>query len=262
MNLFEVTDEFATPKTEPTQDLAYLEKKSTAINYHLKLIRELKKQLKDSFIGSTMHPGWNQSFPENDEQRAEIQKILDLGYIAVTKTRPDRRKEIIMYVPSVDKNKEIVPRFQRAVDREAKLEQMQREMPVNVKRAKTRLSAWKRKQPTYVPRATGKELLDDLKGKVQKFIDETGFAIPITNSYYWAKNKMIVIELSVRISAPGMTVNGFAKTFKVKVDKFMVDQGYIGFRVTDRYIDGNLTIVKIQLDDVEAKNKASENAPE
>jgi hypothetical protein len=266
MNLFEVTDEFNNPKHLPADELKHLEIKDKRIRYELKHVRDMKAELEKKIVGNIMRPTWNTQQPDDPSQQQGIEDVIKSGYTPIyihDHTSNGDKRLISMFIPSIPQNEDVIKRLQRIAQRDVILTRLQRDIPVEIKRAKGRHSAWKRKQPNYVGRATGKELLTELKGKVEKFLEENGLTnIPITNSYYWAKNKMIVIELNVRVSAPGMTINQFAKTVKVKVDKFMVDQGYTGFRVTDRYIDNGSTIVKIQLDDVEAKNKAADNETE
>lgn len=257
MNLIEIFDEFENPKTEPKQDLVYLEKKQKAIDQQLRYAREEKERLNNKIVGKHFNPTWGENQIDDPTQKEAIEKRIALGYTPITQTNSwNDKKQIVLFVPSIPENKEVIVRLQRLHDRESKLTAMRNEIPTLVKRAKTRLSVWKRKQPNYVTRDVGKELLNALKEKVDQFIVDKDLKAPISNAYYWAKNKMVVIELNVKFSDPGKTVFGTASIIKIMIDKWMTEQGYTKFRVTDRKIDDRLSIVKIQLDDADAKNKA------
>lgn len=257
MNLIEVTSEFDTPKTEPKQDLIYLEKRQKAIDQQLKYSREEKERLQNKIVGKVLQPNWDEADIDNPGNYLNIEKRINSGYTPVTMINHwNGKKQVIHFIPSIPENKEVIGRLQRLLDRESKLSAMRNDMPTLVKRAKTRLSAWKRKQSNYIPKDLGRELLAALKERVEQFIVDKNLQTPINNSYYWAKNKMVVIELAVKYSDPGKTIFGTASVIKIMVDKWMTEQGYTMFRVTDRKIDDRLSIVKIQLDDADAKNKA------
>lgn len=265
MNLFEVSDEFATPKTNPAEDLVFLEKKEKALIYQIELVRKQRAAIEAKIVGEKLHPTWNQKFLSNPEQAPEIQKVVDAGWIAVTINQPDPewsntvKGDIVEYfIKKIPENEQLLPKLKRVLQREASLHKMRRNIPSEVKRAKTRMSAWKRKQPTYVSRTTGKELLVELRDKIQTFLSENHFPAEIGNNYYWAKNKMIVIEINCRTAHNGLTSSEFARQeVKPMLTKFLEELGYTQFRCTDRFLTSNLTIIKLQLDDVEAKNKAT-----
>lgn len=263
MNLFEITDDFSNPKHLPEEDLKHLEIKNKRIQYELNYVQEMKKTLQKKIAGNILAPMWNTQQPDEPSQQEAIEKIINSGYTPIythDHTSFGDKRLITMFIPNLPENRDVIKKITRVNQREMLLSKMQREIPIEIKRAKGRISAWKRKQPNYVGRATGKELLTEIRDKVQTFLSEKSIPADISNNYYWAKNKMIVIEVSCRSSHKGLTPYAFAKQeVKPMLVKFLEELGYTQFRVTDRFIMSDLTVIKIQLDDVEAKNKAGEN---
>lgn len=261
MRLHEIADDFEDPEILPPRQHEIAIAREPGLRHNQEVITAMQDALTDKLEAYKQTAGW----PNNDEWPAlvtgkdkddeKINEIRAKGYFLLLRGSKYPMR-IIAYYKITPENETLIKKLEsinrKLISATAAIEDNTDE----IRKSKNRISAWKRKQPTYVGRATGKELLEEIKQKVNDFIGQNNWICSITNSYYWAKNKMIVIDISVRNSAPGMTVNGFAKTIKVAMDKFMTDQGYSKFRVTDRVIDGQLTLVKIQLDDVEAKNKA------
>lgn len=262
MNLFEITDEFNQPKHLPEDDLKHLEVKEKRLRYEMQYIRDQNAKLSSKIIGEVRKSGWGFNDPNDPAQKEEIDKIIAQGFIPVTTFNQwSGKDEISSFVRNVPENKDTIEKIMRLKKRESIVAKMIHEIPTEIKRAKGRLSAWKRKQPNYVGRSTGKELLAEIKKQVEQHIAEKSWPVTINNSYYWAKNKMIVIDIPVRTGIDGKSPVDTAKTvIKPGLTKFLEDLGYTQFRVVDRwYPDSRLMIVKIQLDDVEAKNKAAGN---
>lgn len=267
MNLFEITDEFANPKTTPQEDLKFLEKREKNIKYQLELVRGQLDAIRSKVAGTLEQANWSMTNPEIPDQKEAIDKKIAAGFIPVWKpagfgTATDK-KYVECFIPNVPHNVIIAKQLEKLIARAHQLEEFRREIPSRVKRAKGRLSAWNRKQPHYVGRATGKELLKQLVDKVTEFLTGKGWdEYRINNSYYWAKNKTIVMEIPVRAGMEGKRPIDTAKTIiKPAVDKFIESLGYTHFRVTDRwYQDSRMTVVKIEVDDVEARDKAAEKA--
>lgn len=262
MNLLEIHDEFAEPKGTPEQDLAALEKKRKSLDHNIQVLRDRTGGLRQKIVGPTIAAPWEAKKIGQDNEA--IKKQVDQGFTYTTHINTwDGTEHIDYYYPDISQNKKTIEMLKILAKRLAHSEKTRDGLNARVKRAKGRLSAWKRKQPTYVGRATGKELLKDLREKVEQVIVDNKLPVNVTNAYYWTKNKMIVIEISCRTSTEGLTVNNFAKQ-KVKpmFDAFLSGLGYTQFRCTDRFVMAGLTIIKIQLDDVEAKNKATEHAPQ
>lgn len=263
MNLFEITDEFANVKLTPQEEIEFLLKREKAIEREYHYINKITMKLKNEVAGNIRHPIFNQVDPSDPVQKIEIDKVIAQGYVPIIIPNPSKDNEVVVnvFVPDLPSNRLLIPKLTQILIRYTKVYKLYKNIPGQIKRAKGRLSAWKRKQPNYVGRATGKELLAEIKKKVQDFITSKNWPLEINNSYYWAKNKMIVIEIPVQQSIDGKSAYEAAKTIvKPDLTKFLDEIGYTQFRVVDRYNpEFKIMNIKIQLDDLEAKNKASEN---
>ncbi|MDE1830396.1 MAG: hypothetical protein KGI25_08745 [Thaumarchaeota archaeon] len=262
MNLFEISDEFNNLKGDPEKEISFIEKRRLALDHEQKHVRQYKQQLLDKIVGHIEKAAWGFNNPSDPTQKAEIDKIIAKGFVPIIQNNTwSGNDEVEMFIPNLPQNREVIEKLIRVSKRDAALAKMRDNIPSEIKRAKGRLSAWKRKQPNYVGRATGKELLGALKKQVEEYMTSKGWTFGINNSYYWAKNKMIVIDIPVRTGLENKTPIDTAKTIvKPDLTEFLESLGYTQFRVIDRYYpDSKLMIVKIQLDDVEAKNKAANN---
>ncbi len=267
MNLFEISDEFVNTKTTPDEDMKHLSIKEKRLQYEQRYVRHMKDELLKKVVGETKRPNWNEQQPDLPDQMVNIQKVIDAGFAPIyihDHTSHGEKRLITLFIPRIPQNETIIQKLERVCQREIRVTRMLRDIPTEIRKTKNRLSAWKRKQPTYVSRSTGKELLAEFKKKIEDFLATTKWGstmhVVIQNNYYWAKNKMIVVELNVRASIPGLSINQTAKqALKPELNKYLEDLGYTQFRFSERYIDSSLTILKIQLDDVEAKNKATEH---
>lgn len=261
MRLHEIADnDFDEPKLPPQQQLDIFVKKQAGLDYESKLAQRAVNVLLDQMgeQGFPMEtPGFGEKYPTEANDAVGIRKRTDDGFYPFIRRRTTGGRAVDGYFKITPENQELLNKLDRLSKKANAAREAVWDNQEEIRKSAGRISAWKRKQPTYVGKATGKDLLTELKTKIESFIETNKWICTITNSYYWAKNKMIVIDISVTNSAPGLSINGFAKTIKVALDKFMTEQGYEKFRVTDRAVDGTLTIVKIQLDDLEAKNKAS-----
>lgn len=263
MNLLEIQDEFAEIKITPEEELAALVKREKSVRHNIHVLRDQQTALRGKIIGQVIPAPWNARIVGKDDEG--IKQQVNNGYTYTTVYSPWTAGEqtVDFYYPNIPQNEKTVEHLKILANRLKYFDNLEAGHHARVKRTKARLSAWKRKQPTYVGRKTGKELLVDIKAKIEDFIASKTWPVTINNSYYWAKNKMIVIDIPVREPINGKsTIDAAKQIVKPDLTKFLEELGYSQFRVIDKFDPtSRFMLIKIQLDDVEARNKAANKEP-
>lgn len=261
MNLLEISNEFDVEKAHPQDVLELLKRREKLINLQLANMRDVVQDLFAKINGSKVNATWDKSNPFDPVQKVNIDKQLALGFIPIMKASwgggdHEHDYRIDSFVPDTPHNKALVSRIEAAFKREHKLENMRRDIPGEVRKAKSRLSTWKRKQPNYVGRETGKDVAKTLSDELIKELGNAGFPVKLKNQYYWKKNKMVVIEIATDLGHPSMKPwELMDHKIKPTVDKFLKDHGYSKVRLTSFY-DKTISqsVLKLQIDDAEARD--------
>lgn len=260
MNLLEISDEFNVEKVHPQDVLELLKRRQKIIDWQLDQIRDVVQNLHSQFQGTYVNAAWQSQDPQDPEQKKVIDATISQGFVAVMKPvwHDETRELVDGFAPDTPANKVIASRLENAFRREAKLQHMRHDIPAQVRRAKSRLSAWKRKQPDYVGRETGKDLAKSLSDALVKLLTDAGCSVRLKNQFYWKKNKMVVIEIATELERPWVGLKPWElmdQKIKPMVDKYLIDHGYGKVRLSsfyDRDIAQN--VLKLQIDDAEARD--------
>jgi hypothetical protein len=242
-------------KITPPEELEHLKEVKQSITLQVNHWSEKFKEAEQELAKTTPKEphGWTTTGEDKIEDR--VAKGFFPVYEPITMGRERPRPS--GYYKILATNKEQIAHMDKIQNRLVSLSRKQLAADDEIRKCENRVKAWKRKQPDYVSRTTGKELLTSVKEKVEDWLATQPVKHSIVNSYYWAKNKMIVIEIGI-VPTPGEKPWETSAKLKVAFDKFISSLGYTSFRVTDFYNKyDRRSIVKLQLDDVEAKNKAT-----
>jgi hypothetical protein len=255
MKLHEIAP-FDEEKLTPPEELEHLKDVENSLLYQLDIWRTRMLETEQELQKTT--PKWT-----NTELNDPVKREQD-GYFVVydIQTLHHTRSDPSGYYKITPNNSELISKLGTIQNKVRSFAMKRGVVREDIRKCENRIKAWRRKQiqssPTYVSKSTGKALLDNIKEKVGEFLTTQPGEFKITNPYYWAKNKMIVIEISVPRGIGSEKVWETASKLKVALNTFISNLGYTQFRVIDFYSkEQRQSFVRLQLDDVEARDKTN-----